>query len=102
LPATLQDAFGYTLYRIQRGAVPANAKPFHGFGGAGVLEIANDFNGNAYRAICTVRLATTVYVLHVFQKKSKRGISMPWRDREMLRERLLQAEVIDSHRRKDH
>ena len=102
MPATVQDALGYALYRVQRGAVPVSAKALHGFTGAGVLEIADDFDGNTYRAVCTVRLASAVYVLHVFQKKSKRGISMPRRDLELVRERLLQAEAIDMQRRKDH
>jgi phage-related protein len=101
LPDIVQDALGYALYRVQRGGVPVNAKPLHGFGGAGVLEIADDFDGNTYRAVCTVRLATAIYVLHVFQKKSKRGVTMPRLDLNLVRERLRQAEAIDSQRRKD-
>lgn len=53
------------------------AKLLKGFGGAGVLEVVDDFNGNAYRSVCTVRFAGVVYVLHAFQKKPTRGISTP-------------------------
>lgn len=81
--------------------MPINAKPLQGFGDAGVLEITGDFDGNTYRAICTVRLVTAVYVLHVFQKKSKRGISLPRRDQEMVRERLRRAEALDMQRRRE-
>jgi phage-related protein len=42
-----------------------------GFGGAGVLEIVENDEGNAYRAVYTVQFTRAVYVLHVFQKKSK-------------------------------
>lgn len=100
-PEAVQNALGYALYRVQRGSVPASAKPLHGFGGAGVLEIADDFDGDTYRAICTVRLATAIYVLHVFQKKSKRGISMPRRDLNLVHIRLRQAEAIDVQRKRE-
>ena len=55
-----------------------------------------------YRVFYVAKFEDAVYVLHVFQKKSKRGISMPRRDLELVRERLLQAEAIDMQRRKDH
>ncbi len=70
------------------------AKPLHGFGSAGVLEIVEDWRGNAYRAVYIVRFAAAVFVLHVFQKKSKSRIATPRQDMELIRERLKAAEQI--------
>ena len=50
---------------------PAAAKALRGFGGRAVLELIDDFDGDAFRAVYTIRFAETVYVLHAFQKKSK-------------------------------
>jgi len=58
------------------------------FGSAGVLEVIEDFRGDAYRAVYTVRFEESVFVLHVFQKKSKTGIETPKRDMDLIRERL--------------
>ncbi len=58
-----------------------------GFGSAGVLEIIEDWEGNTYRAIYTVRFVESVFVLHVFQKKSKRGVATPKRELDLIRER---------------
>lgn len=63
-------------------------------GSAGVPEIVEDWRGNAYRAVYTVRFAAAVLVLHVFQKKSKSGIATPRQDMELIRERLKAAEQI--------
>lgn len=70
------------------------AKPLKSFGSAGVVEIVEDWRGDTYRAVYTVRFANAVYVLHCFQKKSKRGIETPQRDIELIRERLKQAEQL--------
>ncbi len=80
--------------------MPVNAKPLKGFGGAGVLEIVDSFAGDAYRAVYTVQLATAVYVLHAFQKKSTRGIATPQRELDLVRARLRQAEATDAERRR--
>lgn len=97
LPARVQDLFGFALYRAQIGGRHAQAKPLHGFGGAGVLEIVHDFDGDTYRAIYTVKLAGAVYVLHVFQKKSRSGSSTPHHEIELVRARLRAA--IAEHER---
>lgn len=73
-----------------------DAKALQGFGGASVIEIAERFDRNAYRAIYTVRLKYAVYVLHVFQKKSKSGIATPSHDIDMIRRRLHEAEMLDA------
>jgi phage-related protein len=69
------------------------AKPLKGFGSAGVLEMVEDWSGNTYRAVYTVRFADGVYVLHCFEKKSKRGIETPKREMDLIRERLKIAGV---------
>jgi hypothetical protein len=72
----------------------ANRKSAQGFGGAGVLELIEDDAGGTYRAVYTVSYSTAVYVLHVFQKKSKRGTQTSQRDIDLIRERLKRAREI--------
>jgi phage-related protein len=91
-PEDVKDAVGYALYIAQRGGKHADAKPLRGFGGAGILEIVEDHAGDTYRAVYTVRLAGRVYVLHVFRKKSRTGITTPKAVIELIRSRLKRAE----------
>jgi len=91
-PQEVVSAIGYALYEAQRGNKHPSAKPLHGFGGAGVLEVVEDHDGNAYRAAYTVRLAGRVYVLHAFQKKSKSGIKTPKAEIGLVKARLKRAE----------
>jgi phage-related protein len=95
-PRPVQRAVGLALYAAQLGETPPDAKPLKGFGGAGVLELVEDHRGDTYRAVYTVRFATRIYVLQVFQKKSKRGIATPQKDIELIRARLRWAEQIQS------
>jgi phage-related protein len=88
LPETVVDVFGYALYLAQIGRKHEQAKPLKGFGSAGVLEIVEDWAGNTYRAVYTVRFADSVFVLHAFQKKSKQGAATPKRELDLIRERL--------------
>jgi phage-related protein len=90
-PRSVQRIVGQELNRAQQGVHPVSARPLKGFGGAGVLEIIRDFDGNTYRAVYTVKLADAVYVLHVFQKKSKRGIATPKRELDMIDVRFKMA-----------
>jgi phage-related protein len=94
LPEEVIDAFGYALYVAQTGKKHEKAKALHGFGSAGILEIVEDWRGNAYRAVYTVRFSAAVFVLHVFQKKAKHGIATPRQDLELIRERLKVAEQM--------
>lgn len=87
-PEDVKDAFGHALYLAQAGGKHPAAKPLKGFSGAGVLEIVEDFDTNTYRAVYTVRMAETVYVLHAFQKKSKSGIATPKKELELIKARL--------------
>jgi phage-related protein len=67
------------------------AKPLKGFRGAGVLEVVDDFDGNTYRAVYTIRFAEVVYVLHAFQKKSRHGIATPRAELKLIEQRLGRA-----------
>jgi len=93
MPDEVQDTFGYALYLAQAGKKHEQAKPLKGFGSAGVLEVIEDWHGNTYRAVYTVKFAGAVYVLHCFQKKSTQGIATPKPDMDMIRERLKVAET---------
>ena len=91
-PEDVKDTIGYALYIAQRGGKHADAKSLRGFGGAGILEIVEDHASGTYRVAYTVRLAGRIYVLHVFQKKSKTGIKTPKPEIELIRSRLKRAE----------
>jgi len=88
----VQDDMGYALYIAQMGERPKSAKPLKGFKGAGVLELVEDHAGNAYRAVYTVSFAERVYVLHAFQKKSKKGMATPKSEIRLVEQRLRAAE----------
>jgi len=94
LPERVVDVFGYALYLAQAGGKHEQAKPLKGFGSAGVLEIIEDLRGNTFRAVYTVSFADRIFVLHVFQKKSTRGIATSKSDLNLVRERLKLAEKI--------
>jgi phage-related protein len=82
---------GGALWEAQCGRKAPYAKPLKGFGGAGVLEVVDDFDGDTYRAVYTVRFAGVVYVLHAFQKKSKRGMVTPRQEIALILQRLQRA-----------
>jgi len=93
-PEGVQDVMGYALHLAQVGEKADHAKPLKGkdFKGARILEIVDDYDGDTYRSIYTVRFIGVVYVLHAFQKKSKRGIATPKSDIKLIKQRLKQAE----------
>ena len=92
-PERVRSRFGYALYRAQCGLEPASAKALKGFGGRAVLELVEDFDGDTFRAVYTVRFAEAIYVLYAFQKKSKTGIATPKHEIETIRSRLRDAEA---------
>ena len=94
MPKEVRRTFGVALYAAQIGETPPIAKPLRGFAGAGVIELIEDDAGGTYRAVYTVRYSTAIYVLHVFQKKSKRGSETPQRDIDLIKERLKRAEEL--------
>lgn len=99
-PEDVRLAFGYGLYLAQMGDRHPNARPLKGFDGASVMEIAERFDTDTYRAVYTVQLQHGVYVLHAFQKKSTRGIATNQRDLDLIRQRLLLAMQIDTSEQK--
>ena len=90
-PEDVQGEIGYALYLAQIGDKHPDTKPLKGFKGASVLEVVEDFDRDTYRAIYTVKLPKAVYVLHVFQKKSKHGIATPKQDIDLIEARLERA-----------
>ncbi|MDE0331945.1 MAG: type II toxin-antitoxin system RelE/ParE family toxin [Nitrospinae bacterium] len=87
-PHEAQEDILYSLEKAQWGGKALSAKPLQGFRGAGVLEIVENYDGDAYRAIYTVKFKEAVCVLHVFQKKSKRGIRTPRREMRVVEANL--------------
>ena len=96
-PSRVQDGFGFELYLAQTGQHPPSAKPLRGFG-SGTLELIEDFDGDTYRTVYTVRFGEAIYVLHAFKKKSKRGIKTPQSDIDLIRRRLRDAEQDHAQR----
>ncbi len=94
LPVGVRKFFGHALDFAQHGEQHAAAKVLKGFGGAGVLEVVEDYLGDTYRAVYTVKFREAVFVLHVFQKKSKRGTATPKPDMNIICERLKIAEQM--------
>lgn len=92
LPLEVQDSIGYSLYQAQLGHFPDNAK--HLIGLNGVIEIIERFDKNTYRSVYATKLGDHIYVLHVFQKKSKSGIKTPKEDIELIKRRLQTAKSI--------
>ncbi len=83
---------GFALYQAQIGRVHGSAKPLKGFGGARVVEIVDDHQGDTYRTVYTVKFGSAIYVLHAFQKKSKHGIKTPQAEIDLVKRRLKAAE----------
>lgn len=52
------------------------------------MEIVCDYDTNTFRAVYTTQIDDVIYVLHCFQKKSKRGIATPKQELEVIRKRL--------------
>jgi phage-related protein len=91
-PEEVRSAIGFALYEAQRGAKHPKAKPLKGFGGAGVLEVVANHDGDTWRAVYTVKIADAVYVLHFFQKKSRSGKATPKHEIDLVRRRLREVQ----------
>jgi phage-related protein len=92
MPQQVRRDIGQALYAAQQGTTDPAAKPLKGFGGARVMEIVERYRTDAYRAVYTAHFENAVYVLHVFQKKSKTGIATPKHEIELIRRRFAEAE----------
>ena len=99
LPLDVRKFFGHALDFAQRGDQHDAAKPLKGFGSAGILEVVESDSDGTYRAVYTVKFAQAVFVLHCFQKKSKRGIVTPKEDMDIIRARLKVAEALSKELR---
>jgi phage-related protein len=95
-PEGAQKIIGDELQLIQFGGMPKDAKPFKGLG-SGVFEIALRFVGDAYRIVVAVQLGEKIYVLHAFQKKSKRGIATPKREIDLIKQRYAEAKELSEN-----
>lgn len=98
-PEVAQRGMGYARWLAQTGGKHPDAKPLKGFGGAGVLEVVDDDEGDTYRTIYTLTLSDAVYVLHAFQKKSKQGIATSQRDKKLIEQRLKWAREMHAERK---
>lgn len=94
MPLEVKRVFGFAIRAAQRGSKHPDAKPLRGFGGAGVLEVVENFDGDTYRAVYTVKFAGVIYVLHVFKKKSKKGSKTPQPDLKLVESRLRDAQKM--------
>ena len=95
-PAEAKKTIGDELQLIQFGGMPRNAKPFKGIA-SGVFEIALRHAGEAYRTVLAIQLGKKIYVLHAFQKKSKKGIATPKPDVDLIKQRYKEAKELAEH-----
>jgi phage-related protein len=91
MPREVRRDIGQALYAAQQGMTDPAAKPLKGFGGVRVMEIVERYRADAYWAVYTAQFENAVYVLHVFQKKSKSGIATPKHEIELIRRRFAEA-----------
>ncbi len=95
-PAGAKKIIGDELQLIQFGGMPKDAKPFKGVGG-GVIEIALRYDAKAYRTVLAVQLGRSIYVLHAFHKKSKKGIATPKHEVDLIKQRYKEAKELAAH-----
>lgn len=99
-PDSIKQVMGYAIYLAQNGDKHQDSKPLKGFGGAKTLEVVESYKSDTYRAVYTVKFEGVVYVLHCFQKKSKKGIATPKPDIDLIKQRLKDAENLHNYRNK--
>jgi phage-related protein len=92
-PKGAQKLLGDELQLMQFGGMPKDAKAFKGIG-SGVFEIALRYASDAYRVVTAMHLGRRIYVLHAFQKKSKKGMETPKRDVDLIRKRYAEAKEL--------
>ena len=99
-PSQVRKDIGHALYLVQTGQTPPSSKPMRGLE-SGVFEIVDDYDTNAYRVVYTVKIGRSLYVLHAFQKKSKRGIATPKKEIDQIKRRLRRAKEL-AKQEEDH
>ena len=92
-PSGAQKLIGDELQLMQFGGMPKDAKHFKGVG-SGVFEIAIRYDTDAYRTVVAVQLGKKLYVLHAFQKKSRKGIATPKREIDLIKQRYAEAKEL--------
>ena len=89
-PQEVRASVGYALQLVQAGETPLDAKPFKKVG-SGVYKIVKRYDTDTYRAVYAVKIGDSIYVLHAFQKKSKKGIKTPQTDVDLIKQRYKDA-----------
>jgi phage-related protein len=92
-PDGAQKLLGDEIQLMQFGGMPKDAKPFKGVG-SGVVEIALRYSSDAFRVVLATHIGSRIYVLHAFQKKSKKGIETPKRDVDLIKKRYTEAQEL--------
>ena len=93
-PEPVREDIGHALYRVQIGETPPSAKMMTGMD-TGVYEIVDNYDTDTYRVVYTVKIGSNIYVLHCFQKKSRRGIKTPKKEIDLIKRRLKRAKEME-------
>jgi phage-related protein len=96
----VRDEVGQALFEAQKGGRHSSVKPLSGYGDASVLEVVSDYSGDTFRVVYTVRWPEQIYVLHVFQKKSKSGSKTPKREMDLIDARLKRLAELQAQQAK--
>lgn len=99
MPDKVRKNFGGALHAVQEGRSPEDGKPLKGKA-RGAVQLSDDYDGDTYRAVYTIELEETVYVLHCFQKKSKSGKATPLTDIDLIGLRLRDAKALHRQRKR--
>ena len=92
MPLKIRERFGFGLYQVQLGRRPENSKILRGFGSSNVSELITEIEDGTFRAVYTIEFENAIFVLHVFQKKSKSGIETPKKEKELINNRIKLAQ----------
>ena len=90
MPGEVQDQLGGELYLAQVGLMPPHAKHLKGMG-QGIFELKDGYDTDTYRLVYAVQIGKNLYVLHAFQKKSRKGIATSKKDIELIARRYKEA-----------
>lgn len=93
-PEAVRKDIGHALYRVQIGEIPPSAKMMTGID-TGVYEIVDNYDTDTYRVVYTVKIGSNIYVLHCYQKKSRRGIRTPKKEIDLIKRRLKRAKEME-------
>lgn len=97
MPDDVMNVVGWQLQQAQAGMKPGLAKPFKGVG-RGVFEIVKRYDGDTYRAVYAVQIGESLYVLHSFKKKAKKGIATPKKDVDLIKKRYREAVELEKQK----